>query len=370
MSKGKRMKKTVVDFVARESFANPNADRRLLAIELRRRIELMAEIPPTEETLIKMISNYRSKGPDDLDKPWTLAESVLKGFAVETTPLLLRTWRFSQAMGYPFSIRQAKWASYLGTVISNVVDLYEWSRAYASFEIGYKLRELDFTSCDLDGALIMTMMEHAAAALLGKVVPVPLLGGATLVSPSSVNRSIEDAYGAARIAEHDALFVIRSKHPDLGQNIRDSDDDWSVLPPLKELELTEEQIWIYVHWLTSLCKGPKWRDMERDEALENIKRLRQWISEELPKISYDISGSLLNLFERKEKISFKDFPYRLELIPQDLVERAGFTAQSPLNLPGQWPEAINRLSSLKIGKEKMESRNKKKTKTDSKGGTK
>lgn len=359
MSKGKRIKKIVLDLVARESLANPNVDRRLLAIELRHRIELMGEIPPTEETLIKMISNYRSKQPDDLDKPWTLAESVSRAFPVETTPFLLRIWRYSQAIDAPFSIRQAKWASYLGTVISNITDLYTWSDEYARYERGYALRQLDFTSCDLDGALMMTELEHAAAALLGKLIPVPILGGGNLKSPPSLNHYIEDAYAAARIAEFKALFVLRSKHPDQAQAIRDScDNDWDVLPTLKELELTEEQIWAYVHWLTALCEGPKWRDMKRNEALNNIKRLRKWISEDLPAISQYLTQTILDLRRRKEKISFRDFPYRLELIPHDLVHKAGFTTESPDNLPGQWLQIINRVSKLKIPKETTRSSNK------------
>ncbi|MFC1848442.1 hypothetical protein ACFLXV_03945 [Chloroflexota bacterium] len=361
MSRGKKITKTVSDFIAREVSSHPNVDRRLLAIDLQHGIELMAEIPPTEETLMKMISSYRSKGSDDLDKPWTLAESLLLGFPIETTPSLLRTWRYSQALGKPFSIRQAKWASYLGTVISNISELYEWSYSYSSFEKGYKLRELDFNnSCDLDGSLMMSMFENATASLLGKIIPVPMFGGGILVSPSSVDRPIEDAYLASKTAEEEALSIIHSKSPDPSQASLDFKSDLDLLPSLRELELNETQIWIYVHWLTALSKGPKFTQMRRDEVIDFINLFRIWVSEMLPKIIKDIFDSIDHTFEAKEKISLKVFPYRLDLIPHYFVEKAGFTAESPENSPGQWQETEKRLLSLKIGKQKMDSRKRKK----------
>ena len=244
-------------------------------------------------------------------------------------------------------------------MITNTADLVQWSENYTNFEKGYKLRDLEFTSCDLDAALTMSMYENATAFLLGKVVPVTLLGGGILVRPESVKDSIEDANSAARIAEYDALNILRSGYSDRAKAVRESDDDWDALPPIKELNLTEAQIWVYVHWLNALTNGPKWSRMERSKVLDNIMQLRYWVSENLPKIQARTSKSVVKLIENKDNVSFSDL-FPTDLIPQQLIEQSGFTAHSFVFSSAQWRATIERMVNLGVGTEKLETSKKKK----------
>ena len=172
MSRGKRLTKPVIDLVARESAASPETDRRALAARLQHRIGLMQEVPPSRETLVKMISGFRNCATDDADRPWTLAESVAEGFPPDATPTLLTMWRYCHALGKPFSVRQAKWAVYLRTVISSTTELVDWADLYATHEKAHALRNVPFDSSDADAALTMSAYEHATAVLLGKARPV------------------------------------------------------------------------------------------------------------------------------------------------------------------------------------------------------
>lgn len=363
MPRGPKMSNSVKDLILNESLRDRNNPRRALAADLQHTIRRMGEPVPSEDTLVKMISKYRVMSEDDLDKPWSIAKSSEYDLPAESTAALLKAWRYCQAMGKPFSIRQAKWATYLSPIISNTIDLADWSEHYSNFEKGYKLRGLKFTSLDLDAALIMSYNENAAATLTGKVIPIPLTGGTTLVRPESVNDSIkytiDEAYRAARIAEYEALSALRSKDIDPGQASREADFDWDVLPPFQELDLDEDLVWIYVHWLTALTRGPNWQGFERSQVIDIIKQLRKWASEQLPEMILNISHYILDSFLNKEEITLSDFPIRMDLIPTDIAEKVGFTGKTPFDSPGQWSDTYIRLANLAIGKERMENRNKK-----------
>ncbi len=364
MSKGKRIKKTILDLIAREASTNPQVDRLLLAHELTHTIELMGEVSPSEETLIKMISSYRNKEPDDLEKPWTLAESVNHNFPPESTPALLRTKRYCMASGKSFCIRQAKWASYLYPLTNDVVNLEKWSGYYAGFETGYKARDIPLDTSDLDGTLIMSIPELSTASFLGRIVPIPVSDGGILSGPP-IKSSYEDAIAAAAAVEEDVLNRFYKTVTDAKETSGFSTGE-ELLTPFKDLNLPEHQVWIYVHWLSALSKGPKWITINRTEVITNIMKLRSWITNDFPPLYEGTRSDWMNVIKKGIRLSLSHFVFRLELVPHELVDIAGFSPLSPTESPGNWAETIRRMENLGAGKRKMEAKRKKKTKTTEK----
>ena len=76
MSRGRRISDSVIKLIIHEALANPDMPRRALAVRLKDTIERMGEPVPTEETLTKMISRFRTNPQDEFDSPWTLASST------------------------------------------------------------------------------------------------------------------------------------------------------------------------------------------------------------------------------------------------------------------------------------------------------
>ena len=138
----------------------------------------------------------------------------------ESTPSLLRTWRYCMAIGKSFSIRQAKCASYLYPVIKDVISLEEWSAHYASYETGYKAREMDIITSDLDGSLMMSPAELSSASWLGKLLPIPRHGGGIIMRPE-IEISYEDAVAAAISAETKLLSAFNTSFTDLDEAVKD-----------------------------------------------------------------------------------------------------------------------------------------------------
>ena len=51
------------------------------------------------------------------------------------------------------------------------------------------------------------------------------------------------------------------------------------LPSIKRLKLCEDALFVYVHWLHHLSKGPTWRDLSEQQRIEVILELRDWIAQ-------------------------------------------------------------------------------------------
>ena len=142
----------------------PNKPRLVLATELKDKIERMDEISPSEETLIKMISDARNKEPNPLDTAWhlgTLNEYPLSAEAIHYI-LKIQIWTSSKHI-HPVTIREAKWISRLYSVIENnksrwlkplEKSLWKVSFIYASYEMICALSKTDFDIHNLDEYLL------------------------------------------------------------------------------------------------------------------------------------------------------------------------------------------------------------------------
>ena len=358
MSRGSRLSETVQILITEEALAHPNTPRRALAVKLQDMIAGMGQPVPEEDTLVKMISRARNKFEDTLDRPWSLAVSVDEHLPPSATMALLKAWRMTQALDEPFPTREARWLAYLSGVMCDTGALLYWANKYAAYEKSYKLLLGRFDSCDLDAALVMDPCVCSIASLLGNVMPIPAPGTpvGVMIRPQEVQDCERDAYFAAAVAELRALTAMSVDDAKADGIPVQMPNVAKELAPLKELKLPVECIWAYTHWLAALSKGPRWRKMQRHEILDMMKRLREWVSQ-LPSLQEQVVESLQKLIEQKKSIEFRDFPFRLEFVPVELVREAGFSAESPLNSPGNWRTMLEREEALEKNMHKLERHN-------------
>lgn len=102
--------------------------RRALAVRLQELIERMGEPPPTEDTLVKMISEARNKQPGELERPWSIGACSQYGISADIVPLLIKVRqsriRAMKDLDLPpvkLTIRQARWFARLQPAVEALV---------------------------------------------------------------------------------------------------------------------------------------------------------------------------------------------------------------------------------------------------------
>ena len=95
-----------------------NLPRRALAVRLQDLIEKMGAFPPTEDTLVKMISEARNQELGALDRPWSIGASREYGIQAEAISTLLQ---LQQLISRTLTIREAQWASRLFPVADRIL---------------------------------------------------------------------------------------------------------------------------------------------------------------------------------------------------------------------------------------------------------
>jgi hypothetical protein len=75
--------------------------------------------PPEIEVLERKISEHRNISPGLEDQLWSLGESIRLGYDIpaDTTRILLESWKYSLEIGYPLTVRHARWIARLHKVI-------------------------------------------------------------------------------------------------------------------------------------------------------------------------------------------------------------------------------------------------------------
>ncbi len=103
-----KLKPSVKSLIAKRAIENPNYDRRLLALELIKEIKKAGEIQPTEDTLIKYISEARSKYT--IDKAWNTSVLNSEPISPDALPWLIGVQvHLKSYCSKPLTIREAKW---------------------------------------------------------------------------------------------------------------------------------------------------------------------------------------------------------------------------------------------------------------------
>jgi len=109
--------------------------RRALAVRLQELIERMGEPPPTEDTLVKMISEARNKQPSELEKPWCIGACTYYNIPTDVIPVLIKIQKLKaeygneEEMSKVLTLREARWIARLYHVakplISELPDVEE-----------------------------------------------------------------------------------------------------------------------------------------------------------------------------------------------------------------------------------------------------
>ncbi len=99
-----------------------NMPRRALAVRLQDLIEKMGEISPTEETLMRLISEVRNKQPSELDQPWSIGVCEKYNIPPDIIPVLVKELQFRtntefKTLGQELTIREARWFARLYPVV-------------------------------------------------------------------------------------------------------------------------------------------------------------------------------------------------------------------------------------------------------------
>ena len=108
------IKQLIINQAVHDSKTMP---RRALAVRLQELIQNMGDNTPTEETLVKMISEARNKQPSELEKPWCIGACDYYNIPSEMIPIIIKTQKLKtveheEALG-EITIREAKWIARL-----------------------------------------------------------------------------------------------------------------------------------------------------------------------------------------------------------------------------------------------------------------
>jgi len=104
-----------------------NMPRRALAVRLQDLIEKMGEISPTEDTMVKLISEARNQQPSDLDQPWSIGACAQYNIPPDIIPVLIQLQKmnapdYKEGLLGEVTIREARWVAQLFPVADPVIN--------------------------------------------------------------------------------------------------------------------------------------------------------------------------------------------------------------------------------------------------------
>ena len=70
--RGPKIRPKIQGLIHLRALEEPRLPRDIVALHIRDEIERIGEIPPSEETIVKMVSRERNREPNPLDEPWSL----------------------------------------------------------------------------------------------------------------------------------------------------------------------------------------------------------------------------------------------------------------------------------------------------------
>jgi hypothetical protein len=289
MSQRAWIRPSVKKLIADEAIRNPKEGRGSLYVRLKRDIGEMGEVAPSEETTYKLISQARRNSPK-FEELWTMASLRDNPLPPESIPSVSKVWRYAINTDEKFTLAQAEWAARLYTLVPEIPLLWFWSYQYAHEErLSLAVNE-EMDSFIMDSNVILTKWERDTLLMSGfrdkllrfraeRFLPIDkhgniieeMLHGIDQINPR------EDTYNER---DHSLSFLIEE------------------LPALNTLGYSDEAKMVYLRWLAYLIKGPKWKTLSPEEALNIIVQLRQLVRHEQD----DRAG----LFPRVETPVFND----------------------------------------------------------------
>jgi hypothetical protein len=166
---------------------DPKKDRTLLAIELR---EKLPGRPPSEETLVKMISHARNNSVGDQDKLWSLVSLTEHPIPPEAILYVLKVWARAIEKDKPITIREALWVARLHSIFK--------AKALANLEREYEGPEQEAPLTKLPYEY-QTKLRYALTSVLSDMDDIDsLLAFAQVFVVNEKALGLEDGYPATR----------------------------------------------------------------------------------------------------------------------------------------------------------------------------
>ena len=339
----------------------------VLADQIQRRlIEKNEKRVPRLSTLEKYISFYRST--TSLDEPWSLGESTKLEYDIpgDATGILLELWKYSLEIGYPFTLRHARWIARLHKVIvTGTNDIDHWKQIqilffttlrYADRErVSQALKQAQFDTTAEDADLVIPLTE---AMILNEFDVLPLACLSEI--RGKVNEKFEKEKGKKReirIGPENSYDILRTepnvavvlhilRRPrsiDRYGLLNDNKVWYKFLSRCTEIQdvignLAVDQQRAYAILVTCFSKGPKWDDLPVQDYLDIIGKFAELVSR--CSTLDEILGSVI--YDEREKGIFDSF-----------VEKVGLTSPDDISLLDRMVgvSAVRKVASLKEAKE-------------------
>lgn len=158
-----RIKPSIKQLISSQAVRYPDKPRQALAADVRDTIERMGEVAPSEETLIKMISDARNKEPNPLDNIWHMGTLNDYPLLMEAIPSVLKVQQLKVWLGEPFTVRQAQWVTKLFPIFKKTDLLEGVSWVYSQLERDCELSRTKFDTSLYDNYLLKIKSNNDAA---------------------------------------------------------------------------------------------------------------------------------------------------------------------------------------------------------------
>jgi hypothetical protein len=285
--------------------------RNMKRAELAEKIQAEVKWPgktPELEVLEKKITEYRNTSVWVEDEPWSLGESIKPeyGIPADTTSVLLELWRYSLEIGYPFTLRHAKWVARLyKLVVTANNDTEHWKQiqilffsalVYADRErVSQALGQHRFDTTGEDAALMIPVTE---AIILNEFGVLPL--SLSFEIARNVDKKLKEQKGKKREMkiEAETLYDIVRTEPNVAVVVHvlhrpRSIDKYGLLKDNKVFHkfvcryleihdvvgnLSVDQQRAYAILVTCFSKGPKWDDLSAQDYLDIIEKFVELVS--------------------------------------------------------------------------------------------
>jgi len=137
--RGPKISPKIRELIILRALDEPRIPRDAVAIHLVDEIERMGLTPPSEDTIMKMISRTRNHEPNPLDNPWSIGSSIRYDFSPDIIPVLIEVQKLQMQSEYEaakerLTIRQAQWIARLYPLVTEIyvrkysVDLDEFKK--------------------------------------------------------------------------------------------------------------------------------------------------------------------------------------------------------------------------------------------------
>jgi len=183
--KGKRgrpaIERHIKELIYAKAVQDKNTPRLALAVELKNLIEEMFEVPPSEETMMKLISEARNHPVSELDMLWSVGCLAQYDIPPEALPKVMSIYEKRLGARKPrFTIREVLWIARLHKTIDDPIPLERFAYAYALRDWIDSVLDNPVYTRDLDITLMQYMDGQITAAEIvehpSTIPPLPTWG--------------------------------------------------------------------------------------------------------------------------------------------------------------------------------------------------